>query len=139
MTSGWTPAWLSLAKPRRSFMNLLRSEVRYRQPAMRGFLAGSLVVAAVSLPLVPDDAAAACADRDLPFEANPVLVRAAMVCEIAAVRARRDARPLRPAAQLELAAGSYATDMFERRYFSHVSPDGGELVDRVRRSGFAAP
>ena len=28
-------------------------------------------------------------------------------------------------------------DMFERRFFSHVSPGGGDLADRARRSGFA--
>jgi uncharacterized protein YkwD len=97
----------------------------------------SLAVAAVSLPLVPDDAAAACANRDLQFEANPGAVRVAMLCEIGAVRDRRDLRRLRPSAELETAAGLHATDMVQRRYFSHTSPGGGDLADRARRSGFA--
>jgi uncharacterized protein YkwD len=97
----------------------------------------SLAVAAVTLPLAADDAAAACANRDLPYESNPAVAREAMLCEIAELRERRDARRLRPNAELEVAAGRHAADMFERRYFSHVSPGGGDLADRARRSGFA--
>jgi uncharacterized protein YkwD len=97
----------------------------------------SLAVAAVTLPFAADDAAAACANRDLPFEANPAVVRDAMLCEIAETRARHDARGLRGNADLDLAASRHATDMFERRYFSHVSPGGGDLGDRARRAGFA--
>jgi uncharacterized protein YkwD len=108
---------------------------------MLGFLAGGLALwlLAVSLSVAPDVAVAACADRDLPYEANPGLVREAMLCEIAAARERRDARPLRSSAELDLAAVRHATDMFERRYFSHTSPGGGDVGDRVRRSGFARP
>ena len=40
-------------------------------------------------------------------------------------------------AQSDLAASRHATDMFERRYFSHVSPGGSDLADRARRAGFA--
>ena len=97
----------------------------------------SLAVAAVTLPLGAEEASAACANRDVEFQANPAVVRDAMLCEIAEIRERRDARSLRTNAQLDLAAGRHATDMFERRYFSHVSPGGGELADRARRSGFA--
>jgi uncharacterized protein YkwD len=97
----------------------------------------SLAVAAVSLPLGADAASAACANRDVEFQTNPTVVRDAMLCEIAEVRERRDVRDLRTNAQLDVAAGRHATDMFERRYFSHVSPGGGELADRARRAGFA--
>ncbi len=96
-----------------------------------------MAVAAVTLPLAPADASAACADRDVEFQANPALVRDAMLCEIAEIRQRRDIRDLRANAQLDLAAGRHATDMVERRYFSHVSPGGSELADRARRAGFA--
>ena len=46
-------------------------------------------------------------------------------------------RDLRTNAQLDEAAGLHAADMWQRRYFSHVSPGGGDLADRARRSGFA--
>ena len=94
-------------------------------------------MAAVSLPLGADAASAACANRDVELQNKPAVVRDAMLCEIAAVRERRDVRGLRGNAQLDLAAGRHAFDMWERRYFSHVSPGGGDLADRARRSGFA--
>jgi len=109
---------------------------RFVRVSRRGATA-SLAVAAVTLPLAPDEASAACANRDVEFQANPAVVRDALLCEIAEVRERRDIRDLRANAQLDVAASRHATDMFERRYFSHVSPGGGELADRARRAGFA--
>jgi uncharacterized protein YkwD len=100
----------------------------------------SLAVAAVALPAAPGQAAARqapCPNRDLEAAASPPLVRDAVLCEVTRVRARRDARALRIDAQLDLAAGRHATDMYERRYFSHVSPGGGDLTDRARRAGYA--
>ena len=78
-----------------------------------------------------------CANRDVPYEAAPPLVRDALLCEIERVRDRRDAGRLHPDAELDLAAGRHATDMVERRYFSHTSPGGGDLEDRARRAGYA--
>ena len=115
------------------------SRRRLARVTRRGTTA-SLAVAAVSLPVAADDAAAApCANRDLEFIADPALVREAMLCEIDRVRDRRDVRDLRESGLLDEAAGRHATDMFERRYFSHVSPGGGDLGDRARRAGFARP
>lgn len=104
---------------------------------MLRLLAGGLAVATVSFALAADNASAACANRDVPYEAAPAVVHEALRCEIAAVRDRRDSRSVRYNADLELAAQRHATDMFERRFFSHVSPGGGDLTDRVRRVGFA--
>jgi uncharacterized protein YkwD len=105
---------------------------------MWAFLArAALVLAVASFALGADNASAACANRELPYELDPALVQQAMRCQIDAVRARRDARPLHSNPQLELAAARHAADMYERRYFSHVSPGGGGLGDRARRSGFA--
>jgi uncharacterized protein YkwD len=108
-----------------------------RRRLVRRGATASMAVAAVTLPLTPADASAACANRDVEFQANPAVVRDAVLCEIAETRERRDIRDLRGNAQLDLAAGRHATDMFQRRYFSHVSPGGGDLADRARRSGFA--
>ena len=102
------------------------------------FLAGGMALwLSAAAFILSDEAAAACAARDVPYEADPAVVREAMLCEIAAVRERRDARRLRGNAELDVAAGLHAADMYQRRYFSHVSPGGGDLGDRVRRSGFA--
>jgi uncharacterized protein YkwD len=108
-----------------------------RRRLVRRGATASMAVAAVTLPLTPAEASAACANRDVEFQANPAVVRDAVLCEIAESRERRDIRDLRGNAQLDLAAGRHATDMFQRRYFSHVSPGGGDLADRARRSGFA--
>jgi uncharacterized protein YkwD len=98
----------------------------------------SLAAAVVIVPALPDDATAqACANRDVQFEASPPLVREALLCEIDRVRARHDVRRLRGDGQLDLAATRHAVDMFERRYFSHVSPGGGDLGDRAQRAGYA--
>ena len=114
-----------------------RADRRSRGRRLTSGATASLAVAAVSLPLAADEASAACANRDLPYEANPAVVREAMLCEIGALRERRDARRLRANGQLDLAGGLHAADMFQRRYFSHESPGGGDLADRARRSGFA--
>ena len=103
-----------------------------------------LVTAAVSLashapPAHSRPAQTPCANRDVPYEAAPALARDALLCEIGRVRDRRDARRLRPDAELDLAAGRHATDMFERRYFSHTSLGGGDVGDRARRAGYARP
>ena len=103
---------------------------------LTGGLALSALAAIFALPA--DRASAqACANRDVQYEAAPPQVREAMVCEIARVRGRRDAPALRGDAQLDVAAARHAADMHERRYFSHVSPGGGDLAARARRAGYA--
>jgi uncharacterized protein YkwD len=100
----------------------------------------SLAAAAATLPAVPDEATgrqAECANRDVEYRAAPEQVREALLCEIARVRERHDARRLRGDPQLELAAARHAADMVRRRYFSHTSPGGGDLGDRARRAGYA--
>jgi uncharacterized protein YkwD len=112
---------------------------RLARAGRRGATA-SLAAAAVVLPALPGEASdrqAMCANSDVQFEASPPLVREALLCEIARVRARHDAGRLRPDAQLDVAAARHAADMFERRYFSHVSPGGGDLADRAKRAGYA--
>jgi uncharacterized protein YkwD len=109
--------------------------------ASRRGATASLAAAAATLPAVPGEASArqaACPNRDVEFQAAPPLVRDAVLCEIARVRAGHDARRLRADPQLDLAAARHATDMVERRYFSHTSPGGGDLADRAQRAGYAA-
>jgi uncharacterized protein YkwD len=107
-----------------------------RRRVVRGAAVGLAAAAAAGAAATPDDAAAACANRDVRFRAAPVAVRAALVCEIQRVRARRGAGRLRPAARLDRAARRHAADMVRRRYFSHVTPGGLDPGDRVRRSGY---
>jgi uncharacterized protein YkwD len=116
-----------------------RADQHTRSRRLTSGASASLAVAAVAFPFAADEASAACANRDLPYESNPTVVREATLCEIAELRERRDLRRLRSSAELDVAAGGHAADMFQRRYFSHVSPDGGDLADRARNAGFARP
>lgn len=101
----------------------------------------SVALAVVVLPAVPtkDADAAACANRDVQFDTSPALMREAVLCEIERARSRRDAGRVRGNGQLALAASRHAADMYQRKYFSHVSPGGSDLADRVRRAGYAKP
>jgi uncharacterized protein YkwD len=81
--------------------------------------------------------AAACEQAGQPFTTQPGTAREALLCEIARVRERRDRPHLRTDGELATAAGRHSQDMVERQYFSHVSPGGGELRDRLRRADYA--
>jgi uncharacterized protein YkwD len=63
----------------------------------------------------------------------------AVVCEINRVRAQHGLRRVRINDALATAAQRYARSMAKRNFFSHVSPDGSTLVDRLRRVGYARP
>jgi uncharacterized protein YkwD len=52
------------------------------------------------------------------------------------VRAAYGLAGVRPALLLRLAAQRHSDDMVIRDYFSHTSPGGGTLFDRVTKSGF---
>ena len=43
---------------------------------------------------------------------------------------------MRASGDLRRAAKLHATDMVRRRYFAHVSPEGGTMAQRVKRSGY---
>jgi uncharacterized protein YkwD len=52
-------------------------------------------------------------------------------------RAKHDAPPLVERAELSDLARAHSRDMARRRYFSHRSPDGDDVSDRVRAGGIA--
>ncbi|WP_166418402.1 CAP domain-containing protein [Cochlodiniinecator piscidefendens] len=52
-------------------------------------------------------------------------------------RSRRGLALLNRNARLETAAQNHASDMAERGYFSHTSPNGQTSVDRVRAQGYS--
>lgn len=51
-------------------------------------------------------------------------------------REREGRRPVKLQPQLQAAAQAHADDMLAKGYFSHQSPSGGTLVDRVRLQGY---
>jgi uncharacterized protein YkwD len=69
-------------------------------------------------------------------DAPPPELASAIGCRIADVRAAHDLQRLRSQRQLGLAARRYAADMAQRDFFSHVSPEGARLRDRVIAAGY---
>jgi uncharacterized protein YkwD len=52
------------------------------------------------------------------------------------VRRAHGLRPVVPSPRLHRAARNHSADMLARDYFSHTSPTGSTLLDRILRSGF---
>jgi uncharacterized protein YkwD len=97
----------------------------------RGSTVG-LVTAASALAVPSSGQARACAAPD--SGASPAVTETAIVCRVEAIRSDRGLQRLRMAKRLSRAAGSYAEDMAERDFFSHISPEGERLRDRVLRA-----
>jgi uncharacterized protein YkwD len=99
----------------------------------------AILALVAALPVSP--ASAAPADRgcrgadDVPTQALLAQTRRATLCLVNAERAKRGRRPLRANRELRRSSQRYAGDMVARRFFSHVSPGGAELLERVRGVG----
>jgi len=95
------------------------------------------VVLATALALALPSSAAACegAQAD-PDAVSLATIRAATFCLINEERAQRGRAELHSRSQLKDAATGHSRSMESKDYFSHVSPGGADLVDRVRRTGY---
>ena len=60
----------------------------------------------------------------------------AIVCLVNAERTSRGLKPLRRDRDLAQAARRHSSDMARRDYFSHVTPGGEDLADRLRDAGY---
>jgi uncharacterized protein YkwD len=60
------------------------------------------------------------------------------VCVINRQRRKHGLAPLANQRQLRKAGGRFARDMVARRFFSHVSPEGRTMEDRLRTVGYVA-
>jgi uncharacterized protein YkwD len=82
-------------------------------------------------------AAALCGGADQPATSlDRAEMRAAVACVLGAERADSSRRALQPDARLERGAQRHARDMAERGYFSHVTPGGAGVIERLRRAGY---
>ena len=94
------------------------------------------------LPEVPDlpglpraFAAAGCRDADLvPAPNNLARIRRATLCLVNVERRANGLRRLRTNGRMARAATLHSTDMVARAYFAHLSPEGGDLVARLRKT-----
>jgi uncharacterized protein YkwD len=64
--------------------------------------------------------------------------RTVMLKKLNHVRAAYGLGAVSPALRLRLAALRHSDDMVSRDYFSHTSPGGGTLSDRITKSGFVS-
>jgi uncharacterized protein YkwD len=114
------------------------SNVPPRSPRRRRTsLTGALVVSSLLATASP---AAACDNADAQISsASTGTLRGATMCLLNKRRAAHGLRRLRGDDDLREAAQRYARDMVDRAFFSHVSPSGSDLVDRLRASGFISP
>lgn len=84
------------------------------------------------------DPAAACAGADLlPHGASIRAVVHSTLCLVNAERSRRGIHRLRYDRRLSRIGASHARDMVRRGYFSHSTPDGRDLYERVAATGYA--
>jgi hypothetical protein len=94
-----------------------------------------LPLAAVGAALVlPASALAACPGASS-APAAPEGVGATL-CLINAQRTAQGLKPLGADARLQAAAAAFARDMVDRRFFDHVSPGGGTMMDRLHAAGW---
>ena len=82
--------------------------------------------------------AAACANTNLvPDAGNVAVVRAAVLCLHNRERSARGLAPLKEHAKLRQAAEGHSTDMVATQYFSHDSPAGVDMAQRILGTGYA--
>jgi uncharacterized protein YkwD len=82
--------------------------------------------------------AQACANTELvPDAANVAAVRAAVLCLHNRERSARGLAPLKEHAKLREAADAHSVNMVEGSFFSHDSPGGVDMADRILGTGYA--
>ena len=103
--------------------------------AAAALLAGTtgLLAAAPSGAMAQDRCAGA---RAAPSVQTLDRAAGAVVCLVNADRARHGLHTLRGDSDLRQAAGRHSRNMVRLGFFSHVSPSGADLGDRLRRSGY---
>lgn len=96
------------------------------------------ILLATGLAPAPAAAAAAAgchASARVPASA-PRTAQAAVICEINRERRGRGLRPVAANPRLTRMARRFARSMVRLGFFSHISPGGGTLLDRVREAGY---
>lgn len=82
-------------------------------------------------------AGAACGDSSLaPAPDNLDQVAASILCLLNAERADAGLAPLTRNGQLDAASQGMSDEMVRARFFAHETPDGRNLVDRVKPTGY---
>lgn len=99
----------------------------------------ALVAACLTVLVLPSSALAAgqCPDADAkPRTISEKRFARATACLVNQERAKHGLRKLRLQKRLSKAARSHTRDMVRNRYFSHTSRFGGNVVSRLRGTGY---
>lgn len=97
----------------------------------------SLSLALVALCAVPAVASASCAGASTaPSSASMSTVKSATLCLLNERRAQAGLPALGIDRYLDDASTRYSARMVAEHFFAHVAPDGSELMDRLRASGY---
>jgi len=102
-----------------------------------GFLPLALVL------IVPTTASAApnacAAANSAPTEVSADQLEHTVLCLVNRERTSRGLSRLRSNRRLERAARGHSRHMVDRKFFSHDSPGGASLLERVRKRGYNSP
>jgi uncharacterized protein YkwD len=110
---------------------------RLERVGRRGVAIGAAAAAFVTLPPEQGAEAAACPGaRTVPTAGTFDAAREALLCVIDRERRQRGRSGLDENRRLAVAARRHADDMADRNYFSHTSPGGDDMGDRIRRAGY---
>jgi uncharacterized protein YkwD len=93
-----------------------------------------LPLVAFAALLVAAPGALACANEDV-SASDPAAVTATL-CLLNEQRSAHGLGALSESPVLDRAATAYAADMVDRRFFDHVSPGGGTMMDRIKAAGW---
>ena len=102
---------------------------RFRRLPVPVLAAACAVAFAIPAPAA---LAASCPGADaMPIAASPATAKSATLCLLNNERAANGLAPLASQSQLESAATGYSQAMVQQHFFSHTSPSGGTLKDRL--------
>ena len=110
---------------------------RVRSVVRGAFLSVPMTCVLAAAASSPAAAASPCAHASAsPAKLSSASASRALRCLLNRERARHGMRAVRFEPRLQRAAKAHASDMAARHYFSHVSPEGSTLDDRVRQTGY---
>jgi uncharacterized protein YkwD len=100
-------------------------------------IARRLLVPIVAFAALAVSAPAALAACDGSVSASEPGAVATTLCLLNQERADHGLKAFTESSTLDRAADDYAADMVKRRFFDHVSPGGGTMMDRIKAAGWA--
>jgi uncharacterized protein YkwD len=123
------------AKARKVRADRARRAVRDRAKTKAAAKAKQQAQAAAKAPVVPTT----CSDADAalaPAGENVDAVSVVTICLVNRERTSRGLKPLALQGQLSDASLGFSALMVREQFFSHVAPDGTDMVDRLSRAGY---